>query len=69
MDSDMPGSYYPREMLSKGTYQCLVSDSVFTIFDRDKPVIEKSPFKPDEGKLRVTYEISRLPQEHQSETD
>lgn len=68
MKSDMPGAYYSREMLSKGTYKCKVNDSVFTVFDRDKPVIEKSPIEPNTS-LTVMYEISRLPKELQSKTD
>lgn len=69
MDSDIPGSYYPREMISKGEYRCRIRHGVFTTFDQDKPIIEQSPFDPSTAQLEVIYEIARLPKEHQSITD
>ena len=61
MDSDMPGQYYPREMLAKGIFSCQVIDNVFMGFDRDQAVIEKSHKGVVGEDLKIDYEIAKKP--------
>ena len=61
MDSDMPGQYYPREMLAKGIFSCRVIDDVFMGFDRDEVVIERSHKGVVGEDLKIDYEIAKKP--------
>lgn len=61
MDSDMPGQYYPREMLAKGIFSCQVIDNAFMGFDRDKAVIERSHKGVVGEVLKIDYEIAKKP--------